>query len=141
MRNFDLPKILPGLDLKTNSNFLLFGPGGTGKSTLAKFIAKVANAELVHIEVRHVFSKYHGESEALLGQQFDMASSRAENAQNTVLFFDEVGYRNSFDSLFLLCFIVSDRWVLGWFNRGQGRICYNTSNDPVPSTIYGPAWS
>ena len=57
VRNFDLPKILPGLDLKTNSNFLLFGPGGTGKRTLAKFIAEVANAELVHIEVRHVLSK------------------------------------------------------------------------------------
>ena len=42
VRNFDLPKIFPGLDLKTNSNFLLYGPGGTGKSTLAKFIADVA---------------------------------------------------------------------------------------------------
>ena len=101
VRNFDLPKIFPGLDLKTNSNFLLYGPGGTGKSTLAKFIAEVANAELVHIEVRQVLSKYHGESEALLGEQFDMASSRAENGQNTVLFFDEVGYRKLFDLLFL----------------------------------------
>jgi hypothetical protein len=90
VRNFSLPKIFPGLSLKTNSNFLLFGPGGTGKSTLAKFIAEEANAELKHIEIRHVLSKYHGESEALLGEHFDMASERADNGERTVLLFDEV---------------------------------------------------
>lgn len=65
---------------------LFFGPPGTGKTTLAKWIAAESGATFFNVTASTVISKYHGETETLVRSLFLVA----ERLAPTVIFIDEI---------------------------------------------------
>ncbi|NON62322.1 ATP-binding protein [Acidianus sp. DSM 29099] len=65
---------------------ILFGPPGTGKTTMAKAIANALNWKFVELKASNIMSKWYGESEFLLSSFLDSA----EKEQPVVLFIDEI---------------------------------------------------
>nr|GEV13235.1 cell division control protein 48 homolog C [Tanacetum cinerariifolium] len=73
-----------GIDLETG--FLLYGPPGCEKTSIAKAVANEAGANFIHIKGPELLNKYVGESERALQTIF----SRARTCSLRILFFDEV---------------------------------------------------
>jgi hypothetical protein len=65
---------------------LLFGPPGTGKTMLARALAREAGARFIHVRATDIVSKWYGEAEQKLQQAFDWARREPP----TVMFFDEL---------------------------------------------------
>jgi AAA+ superfamily predicted ATPase len=65
---------------------LLFGPPGTGKTMLARSLAREAGASFISVRATDVTSKWYGEAERRLQEAFDWARREAP----AVLFFDEI---------------------------------------------------
>ncbi|MBL7731679.1 MAG: ATP-binding protein [Chitinophagaceae bacterium] len=79
LQEWDLARRLsPGLKV------LFFGPPGTGKTTTASVIGKMAGLDVYRIDLSMVISKYVGETQKNLAKVFDAASHK-----NWILFFDE----------------------------------------------------
>jgi transitional endoplasmic reticulum ATPase len=74
------------LSLQPPKGVLFFGPPGTGKTKLARLIAREAKATFYAISGTEFVSKWHGESEANLREIFDTAREH----RPAVLFFDEL---------------------------------------------------
>lgn len=66
---------------------LFIGPPGTGKTMLARIIARDSKAEFYQINGPQVVSKWLGQTEQLLRRIFDHASQSTSGA---VIFFDEI---------------------------------------------------
>ncbi len=66
---------------------LFTGPPGTGKTMLARIIAREAESAFYPISGPEVLTKWFGESEETLRKIFDAASSEKEGA---IIFFDEI---------------------------------------------------
>ncbi|KAI3943285.1 hypothetical protein MKW92_037425 [Papaver armeniacum] len=66
--------------------FLLYGPPGCGKTTIAKAIANEAGANFIHIKGPELLNKYVGETEKAIREIF----TRARACSPCILFFDEV---------------------------------------------------
>ncbi|KAI3830684.1 hypothetical protein MKX03_005430 [Papaver bracteatum] len=66
--------------------FLLYGPPGCGKTTIAKAIANEAGANFIHIKGPELLNKYVGETEKAIREIF----SRLRACSPCILFFDEV---------------------------------------------------
>ncbi|KAF5191425.1 Atp-dependent zinc metalloprotease ftsh [Thalictrum thalictroides] len=90
----ELKKILPssrkdplsGLGLRPTKGVLLFGPPGTGKTSLAHSCVIDAGINLFSIKGPEIIGQFHGESEQALSGIFDSASK----ALPAVVFIDEV---------------------------------------------------
>ncbi|PIA44957.1 hypothetical protein AQUCO_01700496v1 [Aquilegia coerulea] len=90
----ELKKILPssrkdplsGLGLRPTKGVLLFGPPGTGKTSLALSCVIDAGINLFSIKGPEIIGQFHGESEQALSEIFDSASK----ALPAVVFIDEV---------------------------------------------------
>lgn len=65
---------------------LLFGPPGTGKTMLARALARESGARFIHVRATDVVSKWYGEGERRLQEAFDWA----RRERPSVLFFDEI---------------------------------------------------
>jgi transitional endoplasmic reticulum ATPase len=65
---------------------LFTGLPGTGKTMLARIIASVAKAEFYEISGPQIFSKWVGESEAVLRRIFEDAAEQ----ERSIIFFDEI---------------------------------------------------
>jgi transitional endoplasmic reticulum ATPase len=65
---------------------LFTGPPGTGKTMLARVIAKEAGASFFQIKGPQIFSKWVGESEEMLRGVFELAAKEAPS----IIFFDEI---------------------------------------------------
>eukprot|EP01071_Lankesteria_metandrocarpae_P001818 Lankesteria_metandrocarpae@DN1908_c0_g1_i1.p1 len=71
---------------KAPKGILLFGPPGTGKTTLAKWIAAESGAQFFEVTASALISKFHGETETLIKALFKVAEIQSP----AVLFFDEI---------------------------------------------------
>lgn len=85
-----IPKMLPASVLvfprHVPCSALLHGPPGTGKTTLAQFLAANQQLSLIYVSPSTIFSKWTGESEAKLRHLFRLQAQSSP----CLLFFDEV---------------------------------------------------
>ena len=85
-----IPKMLPASVLvfprHVPCSALLHGPPGTGKTTLAQFLAANQQLSLIYVSPSTIFSKWTGDSEAKLRQLFRLQAQSSP----CLLFFDEV---------------------------------------------------
>ncbi|OHT10284.1 Katanin p60 ATPase-containing subunit A1 [Tritrichomonas foetus] len=79
------PDIAKGL-LAPWKTVLFYGPPGTGKTFLAKAVATECKRVFFNITSAQLTSKFHGESEKLVGYLFDLAEQMAPST----IFFDEI---------------------------------------------------
>ncbi|GJT61011.1 P-loop containing nucleoside triphosphate hydrolase superfamily protein [Tanacetum coccineum] len=80
------PDLFNGGLLKPCRGVLLFGPPGTGKTMLAKAIAKEAGASFINISASTITSMWHGEDEKNVRAVFSLAAK----VSPTIIFLDEV---------------------------------------------------
>jgi transitional endoplasmic reticulum ATPase len=84
------PLKYPHVFQKANTNppkgILLYGNPGTGKTLLAKAVAKESSVNFISIKGPQLISRYIGESERGVRETF----RKAKHAAPTILFFDEI---------------------------------------------------
>ncbi len=80
------PESFRRLGIRPAKGFLLFGAPGTGKTLMAKAVAREAQANFVSTKSSDLLSKWYGESE----QQISRLFNRARQVSPTVVFIDEI---------------------------------------------------
>src|SRR4029077_16762361 len=80
------PQLLTARGLPPNVGALLHGPSGTGKTLLAKAIAKECGVNFISVDGPEIFTKWLGESEEGVRQIFRIARQVAP----AVIFFDQL---------------------------------------------------
>ncbi len=80
------PKTALQYGIKVPKGILLNGPPGTGKTTIARAIAKTAGLSFFALRSDEIVSKWVGESEKNLSRLFDSAKANAP----AVIFIDEI---------------------------------------------------
>lgn len=90
-----IPKDIPLLEIP--NGILFHGPPGTGKTMLAKAIAKESNIKFLNMNISTIENKFYGESPKILKAYFSLASK----IKPCILFIDEMdglfSVRNAMD--------------------------------------------
>ncbi|SCM01836.1 AAA family ATPase, putative [Plasmodium chabaudi chabaudi] len=79
------PDLFTGLN-RAAKGILLFGPPGTGKTMIAKWVASYCQCSFYNVNASSLFSKYIGETEKIVTSLFKCA----EVDNPSILFFDEI---------------------------------------------------
>lgn len=69
---------------------LLKGPPGTGKTMLAKAVAREVGAEFMSLSVTDLVSMWYGEAEKRVQAFFDRAKALADQGRDVITFIDEI---------------------------------------------------
>ncbi|KAH7100071.1 AAA-domain-containing protein [Auriculariales sp. MPI-PUGE-AT-0066] len=80
------PELFASFNLSPPRGILLFGPPGTGKTHLARAIARSAHAHIIVVNGPELVGAYHGETEARLREVFAEARTKSPS----VIVLDEV---------------------------------------------------
>jgi transitional endoplasmic reticulum ATPase len=80
------PEALASMNIRPPSGVLLYGEPGTGKTVLAKALAKECHANFISVKGSEIFSKWVGESEAEIRSIFQLAYRVAP----AIIFFDHI---------------------------------------------------
>ena len=80
------PDLYKHMDAKPPKGILLYGPSGTGKTLLAKAVAREAQANFISVKGPEFLSKWVGESERAVRETF----RKARQAAPCIIFFDEL---------------------------------------------------
>lgn len=117
--------------------FMLYGPTGTGKTELARYIANKLGWPLYQLDLGSLYSRWQGESERNLRKALDFISAKGESVflldEAEKLFGnDAVGQASLSTLLSMLLW-----WLQGETNR---TITVMTSNDieVIPPELYRP---
>ncbi|KAK6921897.1 AAA ATPase, AAA+ lid domain [Dillenia turbinata] len=78
------------LGLKWRRGLLLYGPPGTGKTSLVRAVVRECGAHLTVVSPHSVHRAHAGESERILREAFEEASSQAMLGMPSVVFIDEI---------------------------------------------------
>jgi transitional endoplasmic reticulum ATPase len=79
------PDVLKSMRVHPPVGVILFGEPGTGKTLLAKALAKECQASFIYVKGSEIFSKWYGESEAEIHSIFQLAYRVAP----AIVFFDQ----------------------------------------------------
>ncbi len=80
------PDIFEKYDMTPTKGILLHGPSGTGKTLLAKALARESGVNFISVKGPELMSKYVGESERAIREVF----RTAKQASPSILYFDEI---------------------------------------------------
>jgi transitional endoplasmic reticulum ATPase len=80
------PEIFTRMGIRPPRGILLYGAPGTGKTLLAKAVAKETEANFISVKGPELLSKWVGESEKAVREIF----KKARQASPTIVFFDEI---------------------------------------------------
>ena len=80
------PEVFTRLGVKPPKGILLYGAPGTGKTMLAKAVAKESEANFILVKGPEMLSKWVGESEKAVRKIFE----KARQTSPTIIFFDEI---------------------------------------------------
>ena len=80
------PEALASMRIRPPSGVLLYGEPGTGKTMLARALARECHANFISVKGSEIFSKWLGESEAEIRSIFQLAY----RVTPTIIFFDHI---------------------------------------------------
>jgi transitional endoplasmic reticulum ATPase len=80
------PELFERYDIQPPKGIMLHGPSGTGKTLLARALAKESGINFISVKGPSLMSKYVGESERAIREVFRMAKQAAPS----ILYFDEI---------------------------------------------------
>ena len=80
------PDVFEKYDMTPTKGILLHGPSGTGKTLLAKALARESGVNFISVKGPELMSKYVGESERAIRDVF----RTAKQASPSILYFDEI---------------------------------------------------
>lgn len=85
-RFIENPQLARDLGVAPPTGILLFGPPGTGKTTIARVLASETEASFLAVNAADVFSKWLGDSERRVKELF----TRARDQVPAIIFIDEI---------------------------------------------------
>jgi len=84
------PKQMLADGITAPRGIIFTGPPGTGKTMIAKALAKEAKAGFVYVKATDLASKWYGDAEKLARGVFQIAREQAEENGHCILYIDEV---------------------------------------------------